>query len=159
MNYFSTFKNQTDETGIFGFNFAKLENQGRPNVRVASRLEDFMQATRMMKRAARDNASPIEPLRIGRLLSTLNHGGSGPKTGCVLLADNGNGPAGFALMLIKPNVGLELSWLYAEESCKNGGIVESLWDQAICIQKDWGFRILNVGICVELPNLSNRSTG
>lgn len=159
MNYFSTFNNHADDIESFGFSFAKLENQKRPNTWVASSLEDFMNTTRLMKRAARHSCSPIEPLRIGRLLSSLNHGGSGPKTGCVLLIDNGSGPVGFALMLIKPNVGLELSWLHSECSCQDDGIVESLWDHAICIQKDWGFKILHVGVCAKLPDFSNRRIG
>lgn len=122
----------------------------------ARSLDDFRQATRMMMRASRTGICPIDPTRIGRLLSMLNHKGSGPKTGCVILAGETDRTAGFALLLVRPDACLELSWIHADDPDCECRVVEKLWDQAVRKQCEWGFKTLHVGYCVSLPNTTSQ---
>lgn len=131
------------------FLFAKREVSATAEARQASTPDDFMQLTRMMKTVSRTRCIPIDPNRIGRTLSRLNHGGSGPQTGCAVVAHDAEGPAGFALVLVKPGTGMELTWLHADGD--NEQLKECIWRKVLQIKDDWHFSVLHVGMFAQMP--------
>ena len=95
----------------------------------ATTFDDFKQITLLVKQVSWQKCIPVDPNRIGHILSWLNHGGSGPETGCAVMAQSADGQIGFALVLVKPDTGLELTWLHAENNDEE--IVESLWQKIL----------------------------
>ena len=81
----------------------------RPDVtcRMAETLEDFMQVQPLMRLLTRRSWAPIDPYQVGTTLARLNHGGSGPDSGGVILAWDGDVLCGFALLQVTPATGLE----------------------------------------------------
>ena len=117
---------------------------------VAATLSDFMQVTPLMRRVATESCAPVESNRIGSMLARMNHGGSGPDTGCVVLARLDQRLVGFAVLLLKPDTGLELLWLHAGDE-KTALVTERLWEKVLQIKSEWHFRVVHVGIFAEMP--------
>jgi hypothetical protein len=119
-------------------------------VTVAVTLSDFMQAMPFMKRVAMETCAPIAPNSVGAMLARMNYGGSGHETGCVVLARHNKSMAGFAVLAVKPDIGLELTWLHAGGE-KPDRIVDGLWRTVSEIKAEWDFPILHVGYFTDMP--------
>jgi len=117
---------------------------------VAVTLGDFMQAMPVMKRVALESGAPFAPNTIGATLAHMNYGGSGRESGCVVLARLNDNVAGFAVLTVKPDIGLELVWLHAGSE-ESDLVVDALWQKASEIKVEWNFPILHVGYFTEMP--------
>jgi len=138
--------------GAFAFKFPTLDKLFPAQAWQAKSLEDFVLAMGMMKTAARETRGSIDPQITGRFLSLLENGGSGPETGCVVVARNAKGPAGFALLRAKPGQHLEVAWLHVKESSSSDDVVDCIWEEIVRIQNKWGYRVLYTGGYAPLPN-------
>jgi len=122
---------------------------GDIKVSTAVALGDFMKATEYMRHVATETCAPEAPSRIGTMLSRLNYGGSGPETGCLLLAREGDDLVGFAVIEVKPGSGLEVSWLHAE-GVRVDEVTERLWQKVLQVKNGWSYRVLHVGMFARL---------
>lgn len=118
-------------------------------VKEAISFDDFRQATQVMRRTSREKCSPLETGNLGALISRLNHGGSGPKAGTIILAQKEGRTIGFALLVVNSDTSLNLTWLHAEGECKEAP--ELLWQESLNTSRKWGYPILNIGAFVQLP--------
>ena len=82
--------------------------------------------------------------------SSARNGGSGRETGCIILARLDKIVVGFAVLVVKPDVGLELAWLHAGGE-KSDLVADRLWRKVSQIKAEWDFPILHVGYFTQMP--------
>ncbi len=116
----------------------------------AATVDDFNLVARMMRQASVGEDVPIEPEQFGATLSRLMHRGSTSRSGWSVIAGHNGQPSGFALVLIRPGDGPELTWLHVENG--EDQIAAVLWQKVLQIKRQWKLPILKVGLFVQIPS-------
>ncbi len=140
MTYQTYNKNQMSDSTAYPLHLAFPAEENPLQTRRAETLGDFMQVTRLMRRASRQYSGPLDPNRIGRTLSLLNHGGGGPDTGFVILATYADAPVGFALSLSRQGKDPGVVWLHTEDMQYRDDVTKALIAGIDRIRCDWSGR-------------------
>ncbi|MEO4040770.1 hypothetical protein AAFN47_04080 [Hoeflea sp. CAU 1731] len=140
MTYQTYKKNQVSDSAAYPLHLAFSAAENPLQTRRAETLGDFMQVTRLMKRASRRYSAPLDPNRIGRTLSLLNHGGGGPDTGFIILATYADEPVGFALSLNARGKDSGIVWLHTEDIQNRDQVTKALIAGMDRMRSDWKSR-------------------
>lgn len=132
-------------SAFYAFRDMQSEGAYQPpdfTIEQASSFEEFRAAMPLLRASARkSNSVNIRP-GVGVVANRLRHEGSGPSTGCILLARTRAKIVG-CLVLWVPGVGeVELKWLYVQPPYRCRGIEERLVYRAEEISWRWRLNIV-----------------
>ncbi|MEM7463099.1 MAG: hypothetical protein AAF362_10505 [Pseudomonadota bacterium] len=147
MNIHSQSKAQLGLNKDHPFQFRSAPSCGGIEISQADTIDDFFQVTHLLVKAARRRQGGISGLSIGSILAGMNHHGSGPDTGCVLIAKTANRITGIAVLTAKAENEIEITWLNAD----NDTVASLLWDHAFAVMSEWGKAGIRLGQFVEVP--------
>lgn len=113
------------------------------DVRVARRLDDFWHAMRLIRMSGTNSGQRRPRPGIGEAFSRLRHGGSGPNSGCLLIARQDDKPVGCIALLIANDGTARTDWLAVQDPELHGAVAMLLVRRAYEQAKRWGVRRLS----------------
>ena len=133
MNILGNLPRQSDD--------APVDSSG-VEIRLAKRLDDYWHAMRLIRKYSADTVGHRRRPGVGETLSRLRHRGSGPGSGCLLIARQDNEPIGCIALLIDNNGTARTDWLAVREPALHGAVAMLLVRRAYEQAKIWGVRRL-----------------
>ena len=112
-------------------------------VRVARRLDDFWHAMRLIRMTGETAGQRRRRPGIGEAFSRWRHGGSGPGSGCLLIARQDGKPVGCIALLIADDGTARTDWLTVRDPDRHGAVAMVLVRRAYEQAKRWGVRRLS----------------
>ncbi len=112
------------------------------DVRIATRLDDYWHAMRLIRKCSTDNVGRRQRPGVGEALSRLRHGGGGPGSGCLLIARQDHEPVGCIALLIDDNGTARTDWLAVRDPALHGAVAMLLVRRAYEQARLWGVRRL-----------------
>ena len=112
------------------------------DVQIATRLDDYWHAMRLIRQSGAATGGRQQRPGLGEAFSRWRHGGSGPGSGCLLIARENGQPIGCIALLIADDGTARTDWLAVRDPELHGAIAMLLVRRAYEQAKIWGIRRL-----------------
>ncbi len=106
-------------------------------IKLADGFADFCAAMPLLRASERESPCHESGPGVGVSTSYLRHDGSGPWSGCLLIARSGETAVGCLLLWVTPQGDVAMKWLYVTPPYHYQGIEQRLMRKAFRIAASW----------------------